>query len=188
MKKWILIGLVLLMFEEMALAEGYDFRKTTWGMNKNTVLKIETLARVKSADGGLRYSTSLSGLDCFVFYEFINDKLYLAGYFFNETHINNLKYIDNFYEIKTLLDKKYGEYTGETEKAKTDNKYLLADKGLALELGYLQLISNWETSTTKIGLIVSSNDSGIGMAVFYQSKKLEDEAKQIKQEKEIEKL
>ena len=85
--------------------EKYDFRKTTWGMTKKEVRRIEGEPRYET-ERVLGYLDTVAGMDCMVLYGFENGKLTRGGYRFLVKHSNKNLYIDDYEKIKKLLTKK----------------------------------------------------------------------------------
>ena len=79
-------------------------------------------------------------------------------------------------ELRTLLAEKEAEYT---------NRLSLLDEqsqGLAISIGDLAYGASWETSTTKIELMLSGDNDKIKLILSYISKELEEWVKQTKEE------
>ena len=78
-------------------------------------------------------------------------------------------------ELRTLLAEKEAEYA---------NRLSLLDEqsqGLAISIGDLAYGASWETSTTKIDLMLSGDNYKIKLILSYISKELEEWVKQIKE-------
>ena len=78
-------------------------------------------------------------------------------------------------ELRTLLAEKEAEYA---------NRLSLLDEqsqGLAISIGDLAYGASWETSTTKIDLMLSGDNDKIKLILSYISKELEEWVKQIKE-------
>ena len=85
-----------------------NFRDTTWGMSKDQVIALHETAPEYNEDDTLGWTSSVAGKDCFIFYIFAENKLARAAYMFNEQHSNRNNYINDYNEIKQLLQDKYG--------------------------------------------------------------------------------
>ena len=62
----------------------FDFRKAIWGMTEEEVTKGERLKLVHDADGVKGYEGEILGLDCYVVYIFVDNKLVRTKYSINE--------------------------------------------------------------------------------------------------------
>jgi hypothetical protein len=92
------------------------------------------------------------------------------------------EYADNLSELReekiklgTLLAEKEAEYA---------NRLSLLDeqsRGLAISIGDLEYGASWETSTTKIDLMLSGDNYKIKLILSYISKELEEWVKQTKE-------
>jgi len=170
----------LILFAEEAK---YDFRKTNWGMSKEQVKATEDKKPDFEADTMLGYDITISEKDFACIYSFLEDKLYNSGYFFTGGHANKNLYIDDYKELKEILTKKYG-------KPRTDipglwkNDLYKDDRshwGMAISVGHLAYGASWETSTTKIDLMLSGDNYKIRLILSYISKELEEWVKQTKE-------
>ena len=169
----------LILFAEEAK---YDFRKTNWGMSKEQVKATEDKKPDFETDTAFGYWVKISGKNFRCFYSFLEDKLYIGGYTSVEKHTNKNLYIDDYEEVKEALTKKYGK--PKTDKVMWENDLYKSDKqdwGLAISIGHLVYAASWETSTTKINLMLSGDNYKINLDLFYTSKELEEWAKEIKE-------
>jgi hypothetical protein len=186
-KRLIILGILICIFLFFSIAalsnDKYDFRKTNWGMSKEQVKATEDKKPYYEADTVLGYKVTISEKDFRCIYSFLEDKLYNSGYFFTGEHTNKNLYIDDYKELKEILTKKYG-------KPKTDipelwmNDLFKDDKshwGMAVSVGHLAYGASWETSTTKISLMLSGDNYKIKLVLSYTSKELEEWVKQIKE-------
>jgi len=166
-----------------------DLRNVNWGMSKEEVMNNETLTLVEQIDNNLVYFTSVSNLECLLIYEFVNNKLYSANYVFSEEHTTQNQYINDYFTIKGLLEKKYGEPVNYEERWNDSLFKSDPDKrGLAVSVGHLSYLISWETNQTEINLLMYGDNFKISTILFYQSKKLTETAQKQKEEKELDKL
>ena len=98
------ISILILFAEEVK----YDFRKTNWGMSKEQVKATEDKKPNFEDNTMLSYKVTISEKDFECAYLFLEDKLYGSGYLFFGEHNNNL-YIDDYEELKEILNKEYGK-------------------------------------------------------------------------------
>jgi hypothetical protein len=111
--------------------EKFHFRKTRWGMNVETVKKNEKSKLLSDKNDQIVYETEVNGLDCYVVYEFLRDKLAESRYSFTKTSTNKNDYILRFHRVKEILIKKYGKPI--SDDVDWDNELYRDDKS---EWGY----------------------------------------------------
>jgi hypothetical protein len=114
MKSKIIISLVVMIiliffFTIFVYSNQYDFRKTNWGINKEQVKVTEKAKIAEIYEDGFAYKDTVADLDCNIVYQFIKDKLYIAGYIFTGLHTNYDLWIDDYQKVKEILIKKYGK-------------------------------------------------------------------------------
>ena len=176
--------------KEESKKEGlYDFRKTTWGMSKIQVEKMEKGKIVKEEGNLLAYQGNVGGLDCFILYIFAEEKLVRAKYVFTETHSNKNDFISDYNNLKETLIKKYGKTCNDSQLWKND---LYRDDyqywGFAVSLGHLVYQAIWETSNTKIFLALHGENYDIILEIEYQSKKLKELEEKVKEKEALDKF
>lgn len=153
-------------------ADKYSFRKTTWGMTQQQVLKAETLEPVSQNASTLIFKDELAGLKTIVTYQFINDQLVTAIYKIDKETMSNHKYIGDFYALRKLLVKKYGPpplddlFWNDTTYIDQKDEY-----GTAVAVGHLIYISRWQTSDTNVHLSLMGDNHEITLDIKYQSLK-----------------
>lgn len=151
------------------------FRNTTWGMSKQEVKDSEDAELGTEDDDILLYSYKLDGLDCFLFYSFIDDKLFKSGYMINEEHTNPTDYISDFKKLKDSLISKYGNPVIDDEIWKDDlYKDDPSDWGMAILTGDLIYKAVWDTDDTAIMVILQGDNFHKTFAVAYESKEYSD--------------
>ena len=173
--------------------EEYNFRKTVWGMARESVKLTEKRKPIIDKGNNLAYNDTLIGLNMGVFYNFVENKLVRAGYGVVEEHSNKNLYIQDYKELKGVLLEKYGEpsdkwFGGDKYKEITWLNDLYKDDpshwGFAISLGHLVYQSCWETDETDIVLRLSGDNYEIQLNLVYFSKKLKDlEEKEKEKEK-----
>ena len=159
----------------------FHFRKTRWGMSKKQVKASETNEMIAMDDLDLVACESIvNGRDCFITYEFVNNKLAKAGYLFRDKHAFNWnQYIRDYKSLKDLLIKKYG--WADRDIVKWNDELYKNDRerwGLAVILGHLLYGTEWQTGETEIFLSLAGGDYKAQCTVNYVSKtlgKLNDE-------------
>ena len=177
----LVISTLILFAEEVK----YDFRKINWGMSKEQVKAIENKKPDFEDDIRLGYIVKIDGENFMCVYNFLEDKLYNAGYGPTKEHTNKNLYIDDYKELKEILIKKYGKPKSDLGIFWKDDLYK-DDKsqwGFAISLGHLVYGVQWETPTTKITLNLSGDNYKIMLIIAYDSRELEEWAKQIKEER-----
>jgi len=163
---------ILVIFASILFAEEakYDFRKTNWGMNKEQVRATED----NKLGNKLSYEdNNILGYEMYVYekysrcaYYFLEDKLYQGRYTLNNvTHTKETDYIYDYKFFKEILIKKYG-------KPKIMGS-------LPLGSAFLDYWVSWETFTTKIELMLTTdNNNALKLFLSYTSKELEEWVKQ----------
>lgn len=191
-KNIIFLGLIVLFVFSLSLTilakeQVYDFRKTSWGMSMEQVKEIEGNEILEAYEDGFAYKNKVGGLDCKVIYQFVENKLYIAGYLFTELHTNYDLWIDDYQKIKDLLIKKYGKpiksgmfWASDSYKKMWGNDQNL---GTAVGMGYLVYYTEWDTPKTKIWIGLKGDNLDIDFRVTYESKELKEWANKIKEEK-----
>ena len=162
--------------------EEYDFRKITWGMNRE---------EVKAAERGTIVFENEDEVDFMVpdfdnyfkcGYNFLEDKVYRSTYIFIGEFTNKNDYIYEYERWKEVLIKKYGQPTSDKWEWKDD--LLKNDKqewGTAVYAGHLEYSAQWETPTTKIAIMLTGINYEIYLGIFYVSKELYEWANRIKE-------
>lgn len=194
MKKGIVVGVVVvlgLMWSAVAFSNEYDFRKTNWGMNKKEVGEAENAVAFKYEDEtyvGESYEGNVGGLDCYINYYYIGEKLARAEYDFGYEATAEYLCIENYKQLKEKLMRKYGEpiqdeYIWIDDVYKDDHK----NWGKAVSQNYLLCYARWETNTTRITIILSNRGYGnIGLAIKYRSKELRKFEEEFKEKETLE--
>lgn len=153
------------------------FRGTKWGQSKKQVKQIEKSKILKDTSSALIYKLTVGGLDAILGYYFVDNKLFRAAYFFQESHSNDNLYIDDYNTIKSMLKQIYNEPSEDEEDWKNDSYKDDRDKwGFAIYMGQLSYHTKWENSSTVISLYLQKGDQGIQMGIEYFSKEHGEEA------------
>lgn len=190
MRKKLVIVIIMLVLITGGV-QAADFREVNWGMSKEEVIQKEGKPIV--TDGSvIVYKVSLFGSDFELVYQFHKNKLTTAIYSSIENYLSNYgQYISDYNSINNKLKQKYGVPEAE-EKLYQNKAYKNTGDALNLQLGYLRMISTWETERTNIShLLMNSGDLGeygeliIDHALFYKSVEYKYLVKQA-EEKEIE--
>jgi len=162
-----------------------DFRKVKWGMSETQVKKAEKVQLFYSKSwtrNSLKFTalagtTKVSGLNCFLYYHFGENKLIYSSYVFNTSHSNSNNYIDDYKKIKDLLMKKYAVTILPSTLKETKVWYGREDVygdspeeyGFAISMGYLKFTSTLSTPTTNISLVLCGDNFEIHLYLFYLS-------------------
>ena len=150
--------------KQQSLNQGnkYDFLNTKWGMSKEEVKKMEKGGLIEKGSKGddLQYYGEVDGLDCYMTYSFVEDKLTTTGCAIwqpiDRSDDKSILHIYGCYDhIKKFFIKKYGE--------------IYTEKDLE-ELNFEQFVKDlWDTSITKVDLSLSTdttNSQGIASYVL----------------------
>ena len=180
----ILLIAILLSLTNMVWAEGFDFRKTKWGMSESDVKASEPLEIAESEDNLLGYKTKVLDKDVYVGYMFIENQLVRSFYMLAESHSNQSDYINDYQDFKAILEKKYGKPIDDQTIWKNDlYKDDYSHWGTAISMGHLIFQSTWITDTTEIVNVLHGDNYEISCGVQYKSinlKEIEEKAKEKK--------
>lgn len=153
----------------------YDFRKCQWGMSKAQVKNLEKSELLKEAKEGLVYSGRVSSFPCFIAYFFAQDRLVRARYNITSRHEFPGGYLEQYGELQSILEKKYGLALRVEQKWWDDlHQDDEASWGKAVALGHLALWSSWETDTSEISLMLRGEEQQIFLEIEYCSKAMAD--------------
>ena len=192
MKKGIAVCIMVffgLMWSTTAFSNEYDFRKTNWGMSMEEVAEAEDALELQYGDRplpGESYEAKVGGLDCYINYYYIGDKLARAEYEFNYEATLEYICVNNYRHLKEKLLEKYGK-ASEEEDIWIDDLYKDDPENWGRAIARNQLLSyaQWETPSTRITIILAGDEYGnIALKIKYRSqqiKELEEEftAKEI---------
>ena len=106
----ILIAIFLSVFSTGLLAQSFDFRNTTWGMDTLQVKKTETSKLLASKKTNIIYSGKLGDLDARIVYDFNSSaQLFHAAYLVIVNSRNPQTFVTTYLMLQDLLTKKYKE-------------------------------------------------------------------------------
>jgi hypothetical protein len=160
----------------------FDFRRTNWGMTKEQVKSTESGKLTQEDDDLLIYDGMTSGMDVFICYIFVDNKLTRSKYIYSTQHTNENDYIIDFKNIKESITQKYGipkidDIHWRDELYKDDP----SQWGFAVSLGHLIYNATWETETTVMGLLLRGENYEINLSLEYKSKLLASLEKEFRQ-------
>lgn len=188
-KSLLLLISIMLLLPVTGLAKEKDFRKATWGMSKQEVIKSEGKKPKQTADNVIVYNDNIAGLSCYAGYIFTENKLTRGSYIFTVKHSNNNDYIADYENIKNLLKKKYGEPEADSIVWKND---LFRSEhqqwGTAISIGHLVYYSTWETENTSVELSLTGENYKMEFRLDYMSKQLKDLEKGAKEKEALDNL
>ncbi len=129
-----------------------DFRLSNWGDTMDQVLEIEPEPLIAPEDipGTLLGETTLEGVNVWILYHFVGDKLTSARYLLKDNYEDQKIFWSIYFKLEPLLASKYGEAV----------RYH----------GFAAAIAIWETPLTRVGLIYDSGSSVYPMSLDYTSK------------------
>ena len=150
-----------------------DFRKCFWGASLNEVLvsegiTLEDCAYESKGNKSIIVFTD-EDIDSLIGFIFIKDKLIRARIIPQEEHYSKNKYLDDYKDLKYILDGKYGErpvFDTWHDKLFIDD---VSQYGLAISIGHLELNTFWVTKTTEIVLFLEGDNFEIKFGVEYIS-------------------
>lgn len=147
-----------------------EFRGVPWGASMQDVRAREASPAKFEGEDVLVFPERLSDMDVAAVYVFVAGRLVRAKYMFEEEYTNANRYIESFYQVKSLFAGKYGDPREDRTIWRDD---LFRDDhdawGRAVERGDLTFIAEWATDETEIGLILHGNDYESHLAVEYNS-------------------
>jgi hypothetical protein len=131
MKKWLLVGVILIMFCGTVFAEEYDFRHIRWGMSRQEVMKAESgnPIRNETVESKLKgekvhlliYRSSIKRYECNLIYIFdLKKGLYEARYEVVDAFKSQAEYIVQLEIFVRELSEKYGQPVSKSSKFGTN--------------------------------------------------------------------
>lgn len=173
---------------DAANTEIYNFRKTRWGMSQAEVTAIEGEPLLRQ-NTYLAYSVNVNSIDAVLAYYFLNDRLHMAKYLFQVNHASENEYLHDYYNMSTLLKKKYGEPTEEKTIWSDDlYKYDSDEWGFAVSIGDAIFYSRWETEDTIITILLSGDNYKISHQIEYIDPKTSGKAQEEREGKALDDL
>ena len=182
MKKGIAVCIAVffgLMWSATAFSNEYDFRKTNWGMSREEVAEAEDALELQYGDSpfpGESYEAKIGGLDCYINYYYIGDKLTSAEYEFSYEATLEYLCINNYRHLKEKLMEKYGKAIKD-EDIWIDDFYKDNPKnwGRAVTRNHLLRYAQWETPNTRITVILTGDEYGnIALKIKYRSQQIKE--------------
>jgi hypothetical protein len=180
-------------FCSILLAKDYDFRKASWGMDTTAVIKNEGHPVKRDKNDRfyiLGYDKKVAGLKAYTEFKFLDNKLGKGSYLFKVSHTNKNDYIYDFEKLRKILVKKYGTSKEENPEIWQNTTYKGSkDKyGLAVGMGHLSYVANWENNTTKILLKLKGENLQYKLTLTYTGKAYTRAIEKINEEKSSEGL
>ena len=164
-----------------------NFRKVKWGMSKDEVKSRENAGSIiHDKDNTLGYDdVTVAGLNTYVAYLFVDDKLYRAVYIFDERYVNNYKYIADYNTLKDILTSKYGAPNEDKKTWLDDSRYYKDKPGKAVAYGKLIYYAVWTADNTKISLSLVGENYDPKLRIEYDTTdpKLSELVEKMKQQK-----
>jgi len=157
-------------------ANSSDFRNVLWGTPRAAAISSEGKKPDYDKDNVIAFQTKVAGIDCFVAYYYVDDRLVRGRYIFQSRHTNHNDYIDDYNNAKTILEGKYGKSSSSKQVWKDDNSIWKKEPtywGQQISSGNVAFVTSWETNTTEIYLSLSGKDFDISHIVEYYSKELQ---------------
>jgi len=182
MKKGIAVCIIVffgLMWSTTAFSNEYDFRKANWGMSREVVAELEDALELQYGDSpfpGESYEAKVGGLDCYINYYYIGNKLTSAEYEFSYEATLEYICINNYGHLKEKLMEKYGEPIRD-EDIWIDDLYKDNPKnwGRAVTRNHLLRYAQWETPNTRITIILTGDEYGnIALKIKYRSQQIKE--------------
>ncbi|GAB3324361.1 hypothetical protein GCM10027299_21600 [Larkinella ripae] len=149
--------------------KAYDFRKMNWGDKIADVKKTELKAPDLEDTLRIVYKDINVGLNkVMLLYFFKKGRAFMGVYDFSERHLNDNKYIEDFYSLKEDLTKKYGKPTLDTTAWSGS---LFRDNpnqfGTAVATGYLRYNTRWKKPNTEVALELKGDNLKAKLYITY---------------------
>lgn len=142
------------------------FRNSTWGMSMNAVVELEGRDPDYQKDSEVVYKNVKVGTKAAsAVYTFEDDSLIRGAYIIDETHVNGLKYLDDYNELKDTYIEKYG--TPLSDDQEWSDKTFEKDLEYSLMFGYVKYLTMWLVDDTSILLLLSGDNGDIHFYVYY---------------------
>jgi len=161
---------LLFLAGQQIMAQRFDFRTFTWGVDTATVKNGETANLLYSKNNSLVYNGKLSNLEAKIIYDFSStNQLYQAFYLVTLNSKTPEIYVDNFQMLQELLTGKYGQ--PKSKSAFTINGKVISQDKWASNLisDNLNLETKWKTATTDITLFLYSINDELCIEIRYTS-------------------
>ena len=150
-----------------------DFRSATWGIDKESVRKLEG-EPLQENDSGMVYLDEVATYPVDVFYNFSDGKLIDGLYTFTQTHSNDNLYYDDYKNLVEIYTQKYGEPAKQAEQWSDElykgNKTKI---GMAVSAGHVMFASFWETESTEVSVNLYGDNFKIYLTALYVDKNYE---------------
>ena len=163
-----------------------DVRRVVWGMAKEEVRNTEKLeplsfdvpgvATTEMYDSNenvsvLIYQTTVVGIDVFLLYVFVDDKLGMMSYASSEDHSDYNLYASDFGKLNSTLNEKYGKWKSDVDNIPdmVRKAGLASDIGLLLLRGGYRRTIEWQTPRTVISHKISNEDYSVAHGLTYES-------------------
>ncbi len=148
----------------------FHFRKTRWGMTKESVQTSESADVANVSEKSVVYKTKLAGFDVLVVYIFVHDQLVRSKYILNEKHSNKTEFTLDYRSLQKLLSKKYGAPL-EDEIVWLNDLYRDNPEswGMAVSVGHLRFYAKWNDGNTTVYLYLNGDNYKINSGIEYRS-------------------
>ena len=161
------------------------FRNTRWGMSLERV-KVQESAEtrdhtVEGRTGTLRYTGTLGAYPVEIIYDFVDEKLRSAGYYFDANVIREDNCIEIFTAFKSMLIERYHEpaYDDILWKNEALRYELIQTKpntwvrketdklGAAVKMGHLEYTCGWFEVETAIHIALKADNFQFSLVIMY---------------------
>ncbi len=145
----------------------FNFRQTKWGFTMEQVKENERLELVMEQDTLLGYSAQLQGINCLLGYFFNSDRLAKTMYIFQDEHIEENEYINDYRKIKAYLSRTYGTPDNNEDEVWYDETYRANQMkwGKAVKEGHMMMQNSWHGPETSVTLYLVGMDQNIDMVM-----------------------
>jgi hypothetical protein len=161
------------------------FRDISFGMSIKQVKSIEKAKFVSDEknvkEETLHYEARVQGMDCNIYYNFIENRFMMGYYEFKEKHSSNNQYLIDYENIVNYLKEHYGKPDTENHKW-IDSTYKNEENkwGDALSVGAHEYVAIWTFSNGAILTDLKGDNNFIVHNVFYYHEAYTRELEQIR--------
>jgi hypothetical protein len=137
----------------------------------------------------IRYKTLVLGKKVELVYRFAQNKLIGSSYKLDDNYLNSQHFIATYRSFKNALTRKYGPAKKDKIKWKNNAYRNISNKrGLALSLGHVEYLADWETPDTTISCGLKEVNFYVQCSLEYWSKAFSTLQQNLKKEDKLDPL
>ena len=165
------------------------FRQAKWGMSMKEVQALFPKAQ-KSKGGSflVLQNQTVAGHEGYFQLQFTHNRFDFVAIVLTEKFVNDMKYVERFWELKELLGKKYGEPTKD-KRYRTDDLFTDTNQlGMAVKTGGLAFVTEWQSEKTEIELSLTGENYKTETKLIYMSRELDAARRAARESKKLDDL